>query len=92
MDLKKSVTIKEFSDWVDKNKHYTWLIGKDGGFNPDNKGGPLMKYIHPVIDTRDMSIYRITFDREELNVDFRDEDEGESVLDVLDNKIKKMME
>ena len=92
----REVSLKEFAEWMKNNVKYTWNL-KKGGFSSFNSGGsPLIKYIFPKIDTRDMKVFRIDIERHNLTVDFRDEDDelkkGATILDLLDLKIKRILQ
>lgn len=95
--MARSVTPSEFFKWLKNHTHKTWFMGKEGGFMGKEGASPVMKYIHPIIDTRDMKIFHISFDNRKLDVDFRDsdsgkddeDDTGESILDLINKKIEK---
>ena len=53
----EGVSLKEFHEWLQKNKHYTWFVGEDGGFRQGGKA--LVKYIDLGFDTRDMQVFRL---------------------------------
>jgi len=82
------VTLKQLSDWIEKNKHRTW--NHDYHFGPEKKGETTfeMKYIRFNLDTRDMRIFAIQTDGfGELKVDFREDDKDWTILDLLEFKL-----
>lgn len=94
--MAKPVTLQQLTDWVAKNIDKTWFTGhSDMGFEGMNEGGfsgkpgatPLIKYISPVFDCRDMKVFRIEFrgSMEETVVDFRDEFDGD-ILELFESK------
>jgi hypothetical protein len=85
----RAVTMREVTEWVEKNEHHTWSIDDGGGFDPSSGGSPIIKYLSFNLDTRDMKIFRISCDRLEGSpFDFRNEGEG-SILDAMDRSLKK---
>ncbi len=83
------ITLKQFHEWLQKNKKYTWYLGKGGGFNSIGHGGhALIKYFYPKFDTRTMHIFRLDANDEYFTVDFRNVEKGTNILDLLDSKIK----
>ena len=85
----RSVTLKEFHQFIKDNLHNTWYLGEGGCFSQTGreKGGmPRIKYFYPSLDTRTMDIYHIKTDR--FEVDFREEFDG-TILDLLLHKINE---
>ncbi len=87
-----SVTPKQFNEWLKNNIKYTWYHGKEGGFCPKNGGSPIFKYFYPKLDTRDMKIFRIDYSGScpDGYVDFRDCEKDETVLNLLEKKLKEL--
>jgi len=91
----KCVKMSELIAWTKKNLHKTWYHGKGGGFDSldtDSKHSPVVKYLRPILDTRDMKIFRIEWEGFGTQVvDFRDDDIpiGETILDKLTKQIQK---
>jgi len=100
----KSVTLKEFGEWLKKNVDKTWFTGYEkgeedaeikfdfshGGFSGKPGATPLIKYIHPIIDCRDMKVWSIKFrgSMEETNVSTHDEFDG-TILELFESKFPK---
>jgi hypothetical protein len=85
----RSVTLKEFSDWIKEHLHMTWFLGEGGAFSTQGRekdGGPYIKYFYPSLDTRTMKIFHIKTNYHE--VDFREEFDG-TILDLLLHKINE---
>ena len=94
-ELDGGVTPKQFNEWLKNNLKYTWYHGKEGSFfNLGNGGSAIFKYFYPKLDTRDMKIFRIDYSGglPDGYVDFRDCKKGETILDLLDQRLKEALE
>lgn len=95
MDRKKTareVSLGELHNWLKENSHLTWCLNKNygpGAFGSSHEeASPIIKYIYPYFDTRDMHIYHINTEGfGKYAVDFREEFDG-TILDLLLYKIK----
>lgn len=82
----KAVSLKEFTDWIDKNIHRTWNHGP--------KMSKLMsrsleiKYFYPSIDTRDMKVFHIRISGwgDDWDVNHCDKFDG-TILELLEKKL-----
>jgi hypothetical protein len=94
--MARPVTLQQLTDWVKKNTCKTWFTGHEdlgnecfmeGGFAGKPGHTPLIKYIEPAFDCRDMKVFRIKFRgaMPETVVDFRDEFDG-TILDLFESK------
>lgn len=86
----REVLLSELHNWLKENSELTWHHGSElygkGGFG--QKTCPVIKYIHPHLDTRDMKIYHLTTSGVgNYCVDFREEFDG-TILDLLKYKIE----
>lgn len=93
--MAESVTIKQFIQWLQRNTKKTWYVGGDlskGGFGGGVGHTPLIKYIIPHIDTRDMEIFSIdvsgSFPESKMNVNVAGspDDFNGTILDLLESK------
>lgn len=94
--MARSVTLKELHDWLNKPevKKYTWFMGDEGAFNHNNDGLPVVKYLDFCFDTRTYDVWSITIRSfiPETTVRDDDSDPRETILDVLEDKIKEYLE
>lgn len=84
------VSLKQFHEWLQKNKHRTWYLGEGGGFQ--REGTPMIKYFYPKFDSRCMKIFRIDTHPARFGVDFRDVKDGQNILDLLDQRIEEKIQ
>lgn len=96
MKRAKPVTMKQLGQWIKKNINKTWFTGHtdlgweglgEGGFSGKPGATPLIKYITPVFDCRDMKVFSITFRgaMEETNVNASMEFDG-NILELFESK------
>lgn len=101
MKRAKPVTLRQFGEWLKNNVSKTWFTGyeigeedqklkfnfEDGGFASKPGHTPLIKYIHPVVDCRDMKVFLIKFrgSMEETTVSIHDEYDG-NILELFESK------
>jgi hypothetical protein len=59
--MARTVTLKEFNDWIKENIHRTWFR------DPNNTNKTLeIKYLYPSIDTRTMEIFCVRTRKESV--------------------------
>ena len=94
--MARAVTLKELHDWLNKPevKKFTWYHGKEGAFHPSNDGSPVVKYLDLCFDTRTYNIWSITIRSFIPDATVRDDDSDprETILGILDDKIKEYLE
>jgi hypothetical protein len=85
----KTITPKEFVEWVKNNEHRTWSFRKGWG----QGGTHEIKYLRFHLDTRDMKIYRVEMNglgMEEV-ADFREDFDG-NLLELMEHKLNNFKE
>ena len=83
----RSVSVKELTDWIDKNKNHTWSFN-----DPDYLDKTLrMKYINFSIDTRDMNVWMLTIRGigDEFYVRDDNKEDGKTILDAAQEFLDK---
>lgn len=80
--MAEAITAQEFQDWLEKNKNLTWDFS---GFS--SKGCPIVKYFYLSFDTRDMKIFYIKTDNEDVFGSHTDT--SDTVLTALEERILK---
>ena len=83
----RAVSIKELTDWIDKNKKHTWNF-KDKNYS---KKTLRMKYIDFSLDTRDMNVWMLTISgmRDEFHVRDDNKEDGKTILDAAQEFLDK---
>lgn len=83
----RGVTLKELTDWVEKNKHHTWMFEN---FDPNKKASLSIKYLRFSLDTRDMHVWSLEASGPGDNFSVRDDNDGgdRTILDALDDWLK----